>query len=146
MKIDKSILILLTIVIFSFAQNRGDIEVNVNGINASQNGNVIISMYKNDKTWLKIPESFLTQTEKLNDRSKLIISFKNVPCDTNYAISVVHDKNRNGKFDMKWLPFPRPAEGACVSNNHVRKGAPKYDEARFEHNQPITMINVDMVY
>lgn len=146
MKSYKSILILLIIIIPSFGQDRGDIEVCIKKITASQNGNIIVSIYKNDKTWLKIPESFLSQSENLNNRSQLTFLFKDVPFDTIYAISVVHDKNRNGKFDMKWLPFPHPAEGACVSNNHVRKGAPKYEMAKFEHKSKCTVINLEMVY
>lgn len=144
--ISRSALILLIAVTFSFAQDKGDILVNIMGINTLQSGDIIVTIYKNDKEWLKIPESFLTQTEDLNNRTELSILFKDVPYDTVYALSVIHDKNRNGKFDMKWLPFPHPAEGACVSNNNVRKGAPKYKDAKFKHNQSETVINVDMVY
>ena len=49
----------------------------------------------------------------------------------NYAVSVVHDENRNGKLDTGLMGIP--SEGYGVSNNpKPLAGPPKFEAARFE--------------
>ena len=52
----------------------------------------------------------------------------------------------NGKFDMRWFPWPKPKEGSGVSNNHRRKGKPKYDKAKFTVGQEAEPLSIEMVY
>lgn len=143
---NKLLLIFSILSSISFAKEVGDISVNLTGIDYSQGGNIIISIYKDDKTWLKIPEAFISETKNNNNSESISCNFANIPYDSVYAISVVHDKNKNDKFDMKWLPYPRPAEGAGVSNNNVRKGAPKYESAQFTHDKEVTVVEIKMIY
>jgi uncharacterized protein (DUF2141 family) len=50
-----------------------------------------------------------------------------------YAISVYHDTNANGKFDTNAIGIPREPYG--FSNNPgVRFRAPRFDEAKFIHS------------
>ena len=47
-----------------------------------------------------------------------------------YAISIIHDENKNDKLDTNWLGLPK--EGAAVSNNaYSLIGPPKYEKAKF---------------
>lgn len=144
--INKCIIVILLFISLTFSFEKGNIIVIVKGINVAQGGKIIISLYKNKKSWLKISEAAKSESLILKQTDELLCTFRNIPFDSTYAISVIHDKNSNGKFDMRWLPFPRPAEGACVSNNHKRNGAPKYEKAVFSHSQVLTEIKVDMVY
>lgn len=139
-------MLVLMLTTFLFAEDRGSVKVNITDINYSQGGDIIISIYDSDKTWLKIPEALISYKEELNGRKDVTYTFQDIIFDSVYAVSVIHDKNKNGKFDMKWFPFPRPAEGACVSNNDKRNGPPKYKIAKFTHNTIETVINVNMVY
>lgn len=51
-----------------------------------------------------------------------------------YAISVYHDENDNGKLDTKMFIIPKEPYGA--SNNAPSKyGPPKYEHAKFELKQ-----------
>lgn len=144
--INKFIIIILFFTFLLFSEEKGNITISVKGIDIEQGGNIIISLYENKKSWLKIPAAFKSGSLKIEGNNELLYTFYDIPFDSIYAISVIHDKNKNGKFDMKWLPFPRPAEGACVSNNHKRNGAPKFEKAIFNHNKKETEINIDMVY
>ncbi len=58
------------------------------------------------------------------------VVFQNMPYG-NYAVSVLHDENSNGKLDTRFL-IPIPKEGIGVSNNpKPRRGAPLYSECMF---------------
>ena len=48
-----------------------------------------------------------------------------------YAVTVYHDANDNGRFDKNWIGLPQEAWG--VSNNvRPRLRAPRFEEAAFE--------------
>ena len=50
-----------------------------------------------------------------------------------YAVTVFHDENGNGKFDMNWMGMP--LEGYGFSNNiKPRFKAPSFDECQFHYN------------
>ncbi|MDB4987056.1 MAG: hypothetical protein JWN04_2234, partial [Myxococcaceae bacterium] len=57
-----------------------------------------------------------------------------------YAVSVIHDENKNNELDMRWLPWPKPKEGVAVSNDpDNRAGPPKWETAKFEVNANTTV-------
>jgi len=56
------------------------------------------------------------------------VRFRNLPSG-DYALSIIHDENANGKLDT-FAGIPR--EGFGFSGNpRIRFGPPKFDEARF---------------
>lgn len=60
----------------------------------------------------------------------IVLKFENVR-EGDYALSVVHDANENGKLDKSKLGIPK--EGFAFSNNAMgKKGPPAYEKARFE--------------
>jgi uncharacterized protein (DUF2141 family) len=46
-------------------------------------------------------------------------------------IAAFHDRNANGKLDMRWFPLPKPKEGGGISGNNMGHGRPQYRKARF---------------
>lgn len=61
-----------------------------------------------------------------------------------YALSVMHDENRNGKLDTL-LGIPR--EGFGFSRNPaIRFGPPRFDQVRMEVGAGITSVRVRMQY
>jgi len=61
----------------------------------------------------------------------MTVEFKDVKPGT-YAVSVIHDENKNNELDMRWLPWPKPKEGVGVSNDPDNKaGPPKWEAAKF---------------
>jgi len=60
---------------------------------------------------------------------RLKASFVNVPYGV-YAVSVLHDENRNGKMDTNWVGMPK--EGYGASNDAKSSfGPPKFKDAKF---------------
>ena len=71
--------------------------------------------------------------------------FSGVPAG-DYAVSVFHDENGNGKFDMNWMGMP--LEGYGFSNNvKPMLKAPSLDECKFHYDGTgIKEIPIDMIY
>jgi uncharacterized protein (DUF2141 family) len=86
--------------------------IKVNGLRNST-GVVQFAIYNKDGT---IPDKnytkyFKKKIAKITECSASV-TFKNLPKD-NYAINILHDENRNGKIDKKFI---KPIEGVGFSN------------------------------
>lgn len=71
--------------------------------------------------------------------------FNGVPAG-DYAVTIFHDENSNGKFDMNWMGMP--LEGYGFSNNaKPMLKAPSFDECKFQYEGTGTKeISIDMIY
>ena len=71
--------------------------------------------------------------------------FAGVPAG-DYAVTVFHDENNNGKFDMNWMGMP--LEGYGFSNNvKPMFKAPSFDECNFhDDGAGIKEIPIEMIY
>jgi len=149
----KLIIILLTALVAQAAgaeagrsdEGAGTVVVTAVGIKANQGGSVIFALCKGKANWLDVDKSFLKKIMKATSDS-IAVAFEGVPYDSSYAIEVIHDKNENGKLDMRTFPYPRPKEGAGVSHNTFRLGPPDYDKARFAVSDSLISIRVVMRY
>ncbi len=111
----------------------------------STKGDAIVAIYKDGKHWLKISKSYRKQVVPMTKMKDGTMRFKlrRVPYGE-YAVTVLHDKNRNGTLDMRWFPWPKPKEHGGVSNNWVRKGKPTYSKAKFDLNRRIMSLRIFM--
>jgi uncharacterized protein (DUF2141 family) len=124
-------------------EETGTIIVTAVGFN-SDKGQAVIGVYERGKNWLKLGKAFRTETVPIKN-GKISITLKGVPHDE-YGITVLHDKNSNGKMDMRWVPYPKPKEGGGVSNNWVRSGKPEYSKAKFDLDRSFMSVRIKMVY
>jgi uncharacterized protein (DUF2141 family) len=123
----------------------GTVSVSIAGIRADQGGSLIIMLFRGAEGWLDIDKAFLKKIATVESDSMAVV-FRDVPYDSTYAVEIVHDRNGNGKLDMRKFPYPRPKEGAGVSNNTFRLGPPSYDKARFELGSSSVSLRVIMRY
>jgi uncharacterized protein (DUF2141 family) len=123
----------------------GAVVVTAVGIRADQGGNLILFLFRDKASWLDGDKAFLKKVAKVESDS-MTVTFEEVPHDSAYAVEVIHDKNGNGKLDMRKFPYPKPKEGAGVSNNTFRLGPPAYDKARFALTASSDSIRVVMRY
>lgn len=122
----------------------GVIKAAVAPLRVDDGGNLIVAVFRDEDSWLELESAFHklilpVETDSVN------VVFEEIPFGE-YAISVIHDKNENGKFDMRWFPWPKPKEGAGVSNNNRRKGKPKYDKALFTVAEDTVSLRIEMAY
>jgi len=149
----KLIMILLTALVAHAAgaetdrsdEGAGTVVVTAVGIRTNQGGSVIFALCKGKANWLDVDKSFLKKIMKATSDS-IAVRFEGVPYDSSYAIEVIHDKNENGKLDMRTFPYPRPKEGGGVSHNTFRLGPPDYDKARFAVSDSLISIRIVMRY
>jgi uncharacterized protein (DUF2141 family) len=126
------------------SRSYGTIEVTISPVTTDDGGKLLISLYDSEDSWLKLEEAVAIRTVPAETDSVIVLIDSIAPGD--YALSVIHDKNENGKFDMRWFPFPKPKEGAGVSNNHRRRGKPEYDKAVFSVASDVKSLWIEMVY
>jgi len=72
------------------------------------------------------------------------ITFVNLPRGE-YAISLMHDENGNGKMDTGFLGIPKEGYGAS-NDAKVVLGPPKYADARFLLDQPEVSVEIRVRY
>jgi uncharacterized protein (DUF2141 family) len=126
-------------------ESAGSIVVSAAGIRTDQGGSLIFVLYRDKESWLHEDKAFLKKVVKVKSDS-VTVTFEEVPYDSAYAVEIIHDKNENGKLDMRTFPYPRPKEGGGVSNNTFRLGPPAYDKARFVLAGPSVTIRVGVRY
>ena len=95
--------LILSAVLASFALNAtaGDLAVEVRGI-AQAKGDVLIAMYNKSDTWLK---NALRQVKVAAQKGSITTQFKDLP-EGDYAISLFHDENVNGRMDSNYMGIP----------------------------------------
>jgi uncharacterized protein (DUF2141 family) len=106
------------------------VTVQISGFKGTE-GMALVVLYASAESWLNIPKALQVVRTKITG-ANMTVEFKGVKPGT-YAVSVVHDANKNGEMDMRWLPWPKPKEGAGSSNDpETKAGPPKWDQAKFE--------------
>lgn len=92
-----------------------------------KDGQMIISLFSNADNFLKKPayEKFVD----VDSNSAMTIVLKDVP-KGNYALCVIHDKNKSGNLDTNLFKIPKEPYGFSL-NPKSKFGPPHFDAARF---------------
>lgn len=122
----------------------GRVELTIFPVRVEQGGDLLVALFSDEESWLKLDRAYAVQCLQA-DADTLVAVFTGVPHGS-YAAEALHDKNRNGKFDMRWFPFPKPKEGAGVSHNNLRMGKPRYGPAVFEVGPEPVRLRIELRY
>ena len=121
----------------------GTIIVSADGFE-DDSGQAVVAVYRKGKGWLDLEKAYRKEIVPIK-KGRIMVKLADVP-QGEYGITVLHDENKNGKMDMRWLPFPKPLEGGGVSNNYVRTGKPDYDKAKFVLARSFMSVRIKLVY
>jgi len=102
-----------------------NLTVSISGLK-SNTGLVQVGLFNSEGKFLK--SVFKGSSSEIKSNAATV-SFMNIP-KGNYAISVYHDKNKNGKLDMNFMGIPKE-DVACSNNAKGLMGPPKYEDAKF---------------
>lgn len=127
------------------AGQSGSLTVRLSQIEPSRGGTLRIALFRGEQGWPKLKNAF-RQQQVAASQTQLEVRFTDLPYADDYAIEVHHDENCNGKFDMRWFPYPRPKEGVGVSNNSFGIGHPDFADARFSLSQPQQNLQIRLHY
>ncbi|WP_448519842.1 DUF2141 domain-containing protein [Rhodoflexus sp.] len=126
----------------SLAAQTGKIIVEVSNLRTNS-GKVLAAIYPSEKGFMKDEKSALATAQAVVSGNTAKIIFE-VPYGE-YAFSLLHDENGNGKMDTNMLGIPK--EGYAASNNAKNSlGAPKYADAKFKLDKPEIRQQIQMIY
>ena len=110
-------------------------------------GSVVFSLY-NAKGSLpdeKFERFYKREIIALDDNKSMTVTFNDLP-KGQYAVTILHDENNNGKIDKKFM-LPLPKEGIGFSNYDTfgLSNRPNFKEASFNLNKN-KIIAVKVIY
>jgi uncharacterized protein (DUF2141 family) len=123
-KLTLFLLVFLSGISFISAQNT--IELEITNFKSNE-GIAMIGLYDSKAGFME--DDFRGKKLEIKDK-KITTTFENIP-DGVYAISVFHDKNKDGKLNTNFLGIPKEDYGA-TNKAHSRLGAPLWEDAKFE--------------
>jgi uncharacterized protein (DUF2141 family) len=120
-----------------------DLTVKITGLK-SNTGKCLIALYKDKKGFpTEAKDALKTISTAIKD-GKCTFVFSNI-ASGDYAVSVVHDENDNGKLDTNFLGIPK--EGIGTSNNAKSTlGPPSYAASRFAMSSKTNSISITIKY
>ncbi|MBV6322045.1 DUF2141 domain-containing protein [Duganella violaceipulchra] len=102
-----------------------DLKIALTGV-SSADGQIMVALYNSADSFLGKP---FRATAAPAVAGATQIEFKDLPAG-DYAFSLYHDANANGKMDRNLIGMP--TEDYAFSNNAMgKRGAPEYEAARF---------------
>jgi uncharacterized protein (DUF2141 family) len=114
----------------------GALTVNLEGVRGGA-GVILVEVFGGQDQWLHRGKALVHA--RTAPTAVGVVTLENVPPGP-VAVAVLHDENQNNKLDMRWLPWPRPAEGAGASRNpRPRWGPPAFGDAVFVFTPPQTV-------
>jgi uncharacterized protein (DUF2141 family) len=119
----------LTVTILNFRNNMGQVSV---------------ALYNKEEAFPKSPDKAVKILYAPIKDKKAVVVFESLP-PGEYAISVFHDENKNGKMDSNFFGIPK--EGIGASNDaRGHLGPPHYKDAKFNFNGRIQSMSINLVY
>jgi len=92
-------------------------------------GQIKIALYNKEADFLHQEQKYKGAEVKI-DSTRVKYTFTDIPLGE-YAITLFHDENSNGKMDRNFIGLP--SEGTAFSNNiRPHFGPPKYEDAVFD--------------
>ena len=107
-------------------------------------GQVSVALYNKGEAFPKSPDKALKIVYAPIRGKKAVVVFESLP-PGEYAISVFHDENKNGKMDTYFFGIPK--EGVGASNDaRGHLGPPHYKDAKFNLSGSIRSMSINLVY
>lgn len=128
----KNILLAITLLLLGFSNSNAqedtfELTVEITGMEVDK-GKVFLALYNSEDTFLKSSKTTKGTNAIVKD-GKATAYFKGLK-KGEYAVSLFHDENDNGKMDTKIFGIPKEPYG--FSNNAKGfMGPPKFKDAKF---------------
>ncbi len=133
----------LLLFILSFFHSNGTLTVTI--LNFKNDlGQVSVALYNNEEAFPKSPGKAVKIIYAPIRDKKSVVVFESLP-PGEYAVSVYHDENKNGKMDTNFFGIPK--EGVGASNGaRGHMGPPRYKDAKFNFSGNAQSITINLVY
>ena len=126
-----------------FTENNAAIQVRITGIE-SNNGQLALLLFKGGDGFPSDNTKAIRQVVIPAVSPVTVYTFSDLPMGT-YAITVMHDENKNNELDTNM--FGIPEEGIGVSNNALNMfGPPVFNECAFNLNGASAKVEIQLDY
>lgn len=119
------------------AADTGRLTVELTGMKSDE-GRLVYAMWSGPEGWLE--SNTAREGSSPISAGRSILEFDDLPFGE-YAISVYHDRNNNGKLDTGLFRMPKEPLGTS-NDAKIRFGPPKYEDAVFLLDQPELHIQI----
>jgi uncharacterized protein (DUF2141 family) len=92
-------------------------------------GQLLVAIYDAEASFLDITKAVRLQTIAINEQNNYYLNFEGLP-KGEYAVSIAHDVNGNGKLDLNMFGIPTEPYGFS-KNVRPKYRAAKWNEAKF---------------
>jgi uncharacterized protein (DUF2141 family) len=116
----------------------GTLTVHFSGMK-SDAGALVYAMWADPEQWLGDGGAVRTGASPIEDGRSMVV-LEALPYGE-YAISAFHDENGNERLDTGMFRIPKEPLGTS-NDAKARFGPPKYEDARFQLNQPSSTITI----
>jgi uncharacterized protein (DUF2141 family) len=107
-------------------------------------GQAGVALYNKEEAFPKSPDKAVKIVYAPIRDKKAVVVFESLP-PGEYAISVFHDENKNGKMDTNFFGIPK--EGVGASNDaRGHLGPPHYKDAKFNFSGRIQSMSINIIY
>lgn len=132
----KQILALFSLICFSMQAQSPELSLTISNIE-SLKGTIEIGVFNTSDNYLKEGAAFKNYSVDVTKETETIV-IKDLP-KGEYAISMYHDDNSDGKCNKNFIGIPKEAFG--FSNNVIPKfSAPSYEDCKFVLNESTSMV------
>ncbi len=139
----KYLILLAPIILFSTSVSAANLKIKLENVRNNE-GNIAIAIYNKEEDFKNNLAKGAIYTMLLSASGAKTITLHDVEAGT-YAISVLHDENKNEKLDVNKRGFP--TEGYAYSNNVGEMSIPSFEKASFVHSkEKETAQTIKMIY
>ena len=124
--------------------HRGDLVLEISDIRNTK-GEILIALFDQSEGFPEDESKFFrADTIRGLSGTKARTMFKDLDYGQ-YAITLMHDENVDGKMEYSWIGMPQ--EGYGFSTNYRPKfRAPKFEETSFQFTEQGQVVRVKMIY
>ncbi len=108
--------------------------VKISGLKSNK-GHILAGVYNSEIGFLK--NEYKGDVVEIKEK-RATIMFKNIDAGE-YAVSFIHDENKNNKMDTNFFGIPKEDYG-CSNNAKNFLGPPKYEDAKFMLSENKTIL------
>ncbi len=118
----------------------GTLRITVENVKESQ-GKILLAVYADDRSFLS-EVTYRSVHQEVSQSGVVTVEVPDLPYG-NYAISLFHDENNNGKIDTNFMKIPKEPYGFSNNARGVF-GPPKFRDARFSFAEAAQEIRIEI--
>lgn len=129
----------------SVVDTTGDLSIAIDNLRNTKKGRLLVLLYnKIDRVEVDVEDAFKVIRTPLEGQSQTVV-FNAIP-HGDYAVAVLHDKDKDDRMDTNFIGIPKEDMGASNNARGGPLGGPKWSKAHFSVSGDVTSIAISMYH